>query len=137
MGYPGRHNIYEATIRRMVNQELERQEQEFQQAHAQDTDHQLLGYLSICARNLGHSPWPGEIVGTELICQRFGTWEQALGLAGLPVPEGKPQPAKFPRVVGEIAHQKECYRRKKAQKKALAQERLRQSAQKKRTEDPD
>ena len=42
MGYAGRHNIYEATIRRMVTQSLEAQEQQFRQTHEQDTDAQLL-----------------------------------------------------------------------------------------------
>ena len=33
MAYPGRQNIYEATIRRMVQQALEDQEQEFREQH--------------------------------------------------------------------------------------------------------
>ena len=44
MAYPGRQNIYEATIRRMVQEALEQQEQTFRQQHAQDPDEQLLAY---------------------------------------------------------------------------------------------
>ena len=42
MGYPGRNNIYEAAIKRMVTQALEAQEQDFLVTHAADTDEQLL-----------------------------------------------------------------------------------------------
>ena len=45
MAYPGRQNIYEATIRRMVQEALEQQEQDFRQQHAEDSDEQLLAYL--------------------------------------------------------------------------------------------
>ena len=55
MGYPGGNNIYEATIKRMVTQALEAQEQKFLDAHAADTDEQLLTYLRQCATALGHT----------------------------------------------------------------------------------
>ena len=45
MGYPGRHNIYEATIRRMVLAALEAQELRFRQEHEMDTDEELLDLL--------------------------------------------------------------------------------------------
>ena len=38
MAYPGRHNIYEAAIRRMVQQALEEQERSFREQHQKDTD---------------------------------------------------------------------------------------------------
>ena len=51
MGYPGRQNIYDAIIRRMVQEALELQEQQFRQEHGSDPDEQLLSYLRSCAMN--------------------------------------------------------------------------------------
>ena len=42
MPHPGRNNIYEATIKRMVNEALEAQEQEFACNRGNDSDEQLL-----------------------------------------------------------------------------------------------
>ena len=44
MPYPGRNNIYDATIKRMVNEALDAQEQEFAQNRGGDSDEQLLAY---------------------------------------------------------------------------------------------
>ena len=63
MGYPGRQNIYEAAIRRMVQQAFEEQEEQFREQHKSDTDAQLLQYLRACTLRLHHTPWPGEILG--------------------------------------------------------------------------
>lgn len=132
MGYPGRHNIYEATIRRMVLQALEDQEQKFRQDHEADTNEQLLDYLRACAVCLNHSPWPGEIVGGSMIEERFGTWNRALSLAKLPVPHTSNQQKTFARFQEEVEQQKVVYRQRKAEKKVLAQKRLVQQAVKKK-----
>ena len=87
MAYPGRQNIYEATIRRMVQEALEQQEQTFRQQHAEDSDEQLLAYLQAWAIRKQHTPWPGEIIGGKYIQERFGFWNRVLLLAQLPVPE--------------------------------------------------
>ena len=86
MPYPGRNNIYEATIKRMVNEALDAQEQEFIANRSTDSDEQLLSYLCFCANLLGHTPWPREIIGGSLIEQRFGSWETALANTKLPMP---------------------------------------------------
>ena len=132
MGYPGRQKIYEATIRRMVLQALEEQEQKFRQEHDTDTDEQLLTYLRSCAFRLNHSPWPGEIVGGTVIEERFGSWNRALSLAKLPHPRTANQQKSFIRVQEEVERQKEVYRQRKAEKKVLAQKRLIQQAAKKK-----
>ena len=133
MAYPGRHNIYEAAIRRMVQQALERQEQEFRERHGSDTDAQLLMYLRGCAIRLHHTPWPDEIVGGRMILQRIGSWDRALLLAKLPAPRGPNQPKNFARVQEETERQKEVYRKRKAEKKIAAQQRMaRQGAKKKK-----
>ena len=124
MPHPGRNNIYEATIRRMVNAALEAQEREFAQNRGGDSDAQLLAYLGFCAKALGHSPWPREVVGGSLIEARFGTWEKALIKAGLPRPEQPDKLTAFARYREEVERQKLAYRQKKDEKKQKALQRL-------------
>ena len=132
MAYPGRQNIYEATIRRMVQAALNEQEQRFRQQHESDTDEQLIAYLCSCAAQLQHTPWPGEIVGGDFIKERFGTWHQALTLAKLPTPRTANQSKAFARVQEETERQKRAYRQRKAEKKMrAAQKRAQQAAKKK------
>lgn len=132
MAYPGRQNIYEATIRRMVQEALEQQEADFRQQHAEDSDEQLIAYLRAWAIRKQHTPWPGEIVGGTFIEERFGSWNRVLALARLPVPRTANQSASFARIKEETERQKELYRRKKAEKKRLAQKRLAQQAAKRK-----
>ena len=135
MAYPGRQNIYEATIRRMVQEALEQQEQEFRQRHESDTDEQLLALLRASAIRLHHSPWPDEIVGGLFIQERFGSWNRALALARLPAPKTANQKKSFARIQDEEERQKEVYKQRKAEKKVLAnQRRLQQEAKKKHSE---
>ena len=117
MPYPGRNNIYEATIKRMVNEALEAQEQEFACNRGNDSDEQLLAYLQFCTQLLGHTPWPREIVGGSLIEQRFGTWQIALIKAKLPKPSTPDKTSGFARYQEQTQRQKELYREKKAAKK--------------------
>ena len=104
MPHPGRNNIYEATIKRMVNEALEAQEQEFACNRGNDSDEQLLGYLCFCASLLGHTPWPREIVGGSMIEARFGSWETALANAKLPMPTTLN--LRFPRKHFYISHRR-------------------------------
>ena len=117
MPYPGRNNIYEATIKRMVNEALEAQEQEFAQNRGSDSDEQLLAYLQFYTQLLGHTPWPREIVGGSLIEDRFGTWQTALIKAKLPKPSTPDKTSGFARYQEQTQRQKELYREKKAAKK--------------------
>ena len=133
MGYAGRNNIYEATIKRMVTQALEAQEQDFLNAHAADTDEQLLTYLCRCAASLGHTPWPGEIIGGSFIEQRFGSWKNALLKAKLPHPSTPDHPSTFVRAHEERANQEVIYRKRKAEKKLRAQQRQAQQSKKKQS----
>lgn len=124
MPHPGRNNIYEATIKRMVNEALDAQEQEFFHNRGNDSDEQLLDYLLFCAQLLGHTPWPREIVGGSLIKQRFGSWEMALAKAKLPKPVHPDKLTTFARYAEETERQKVAYREKKVAKKQKAQQRL-------------
>ena len=124
MGYPGRHNIYEATIRRMVTQALEAEELQFRQAHEQTTEEQLLGLFRDWVSVHGYTPWPDELAGGSYLTERFGSWERLVDLAGLNMPTHPNRHQSFARVTEETERQKELYRRKKADKKLLAQKRL-------------
>lgn len=130
MPHPGRNNIYEATIKRMVTQALEAQEQEFASSRGSDSDEQLLAYLCYCASILGHTPWPREIVGGSLIERRFGTWQDALNKAKLPLPSTPDKVTGFARYQEETERQKVLYRQKKAAKKLKAQQRLKAQKEK-------
>ena len=130
MPHPGRNNIYEATIKRMVNQAMEAQEQEFASSRNSDSDEQLLDYLRFCASVLQHTPWPRELVGGSLIEQRFGTWQNALLKAKLPMPNIPDKVTGFARYQEETERQKVLYREKKAAKKQKAQQRLKAQKEK-------
>ena len=132
MPHPGRNNIYEATIRRMVKEALEAQEQEFACNRGNDSDEQLLGYLCFCASLLGHTPWPWEIVGGSMIEARFGSWETALANAKLPLPTTPDKLTGFTRYVEETKRQKLVYREKKDAKKQKAQQRRKAQKEKQR-----
>ena len=133
MPHPGRNNIYEATIKRMVNEALEAQEQEFAQNRGSDSDEQLLAYLQFCTQLLGHTPWPREIVGGSLIEQRFGSWQMAIVKAKLPMPTTPDKLTGFARYQEEEERQKIRYREKKAAKKQKAQQRLKAPKEKQKT----
>ena len=123
MPYPGRNNIYEATIKRMVNEALDAQEQEFAQNRGGGSDEQLLAYLQFCAELLGHTPWSREIIGGRLIENRFGSWEEALVKAKLPKPTTQDKLTGFARYIEETERQKVVYRQQKAAKKQKNQQR--------------
>lgn len=124
MGYAGRHNIYEATIRRMVTQSLEAQEQQFRQSHEQDTDAQLLELIRDWVSDHGYTPWPLEIPGGSYMAERFGSWEALIDQARLKPPAHPNRTQSFQRFREETERQKAIYRRKKAEKKQLSQKRL-------------
>ena len=131
MPYPKRYEIYQAVIRRMVTESLQAQEQQFAQAHENDAEEQLLAYVRECAGKLGHSPWPREIVGGEMILARFGSWELVLQKANLPQPTTTNRISGFARYRREVEQQKLVYRQKKAIKKKKARQRLREQEEKK------
>ena len=125
MPYPGRQNIYESVIRRMVKESMEAQESEFARIRGTDTDEQLLVHLRLRAEQLGHMPWPGEMVGGSLIESRFGTWESALEKAGLHLPVTPNKLTAFGRYQEEVKRQQLIYREKKAAKRQCGSARKR------------
>ena len=117
MPYPGRNNIYNAVIRRRVRAALNEQERIFTEEHRDDSDEMLLQYLRDWAEQLRHTPWPGEITGTNLILKRFGTWEHARKKAGLPEPDTPNRQSGFARYAEEMKRQKKVCREKRQKEK--------------------
>ena len=131
MPTPSRNDIYEAVIRKMVNQALEEQEDAFEQIPRSDPEDALVAYLQHCAEVLGYSPRYKEIVGWRLLEQRFGGWNAALQQAEL-VPAVRCPVTKIPRIIEETEKQKEIYRQRKAEKKLRNRQRLQEQERKKK-----
>lgn len=132
MTYTGRNNIYDAIIKKMVTKALEEQEQEFEEAHKEDSDEQLLEYLKESTKKLHHVPWKREIVGGSYIEKRFGTYKAALRAAELQNPKHPDLIENFPRIQKEIEIQKAAYRKNKAEKKERSAKRIAEQAAKRR-----
>ena len=113
MPYPGRNTIYKATIDRMVKQALEQQEMAFQKEHGEDSTERFIAYVRACAEQLGHTPWPREIVGGQLLLSRFVTWKNLCDKAQMPLPTTSDRVCGFTRYTEEYARQEKLYRAKK------------------------
>lgn len=122
MPRPTRNEIYEAVIRKMVQQVLEEEELQFTRDHAFDTDEQLLEYIREYAKIFHYAPRYKEIIGWKLISERFGSWGAAIEKAGLRLSSSCPV-ERLPRIQEEVRKQKELYRQKKAEKKLLSEQR--------------
>ena len=83
----------EQQIDRRVKAALREKQEEFVQAHREDTDAQLLDYVRGEAERLRYSPNPGDLIGGPYIYQRLGNWDRVIALCGLPKP-GKMPPMK-------------------------------------------
>ena len=120
--------IFEREVQRqlMYHQKTMRQlaldEAEFADLHAADTDEEILAYLLGWAKRLKHSPNLCEVVGGEYIAARFGSWERALEMAGLPKAPDNP-PKRWHRLVylDELKRQRRIgmEERRKAEKKSV------------------
>lgn len=73
-------------------EEVLRLEEQFLQKHSTDSDEQLLVYLRQCAAELGRTPHKKEVIGSELLKERFITWAVALHMAGLELPKDMKPP---------------------------------------------
>ena len=133
MPRPTRNEIYDAVIRKMVQQALEAQEASFAGAHASDSDEQLIQYIKEQTAILGYTPRYKEVIGWQLIEQRFGSWEDALQKADLRICSGCAV-NKLPRIQQEVERQKAIYRQKKSEKKERSAQRLMEQAQKRRAQ---
>ena len=123
MAKPNRNQIYDAVIRRMVGESLSEKEAEFSREHEFDPNEKLLSYLREMAAQLEHTPWPKEIIGWQLITKRFGSWQEAVIQAGLPMMHTPNSPTKFLLYRNEVERQKIIYRNNRAEKKQKAMQR--------------
>lgn len=57
-------------------------------AHQRDTDGQLLEYIRQCAADLGETPRERDVAGGLYIRERFGGWQTAVRMSGLPPRSG-------------------------------------------------
>ena len=129
MPRPTRNEIYDAVIRKMVQQALEAQEQDYSMKHADDSDEQLIQYIKEQSAVLGYTPRYKEIIGWQLIELRFGSWEGALRKADLRICTSC-SVNKLPRIQQEVERQKAIYRQKKAEKKERSTQRRMEQEQK-------
>ena len=124
MAQPDRNKFYDIAIQKLVNNSLAAQEERFEELHCDDDDEMLLSYLKASALQLGHSPWPQEILGGKYLEKRFGNWEAVLTQAQLPMPKTSNRTSLFARVQEETKIQKELYQKKKEEKKARNRQRM-------------
>lgn len=123
---PRRSEIYNSVITRMVREGLDEKEANFRAEHGNDTDEELLDYFRSKTLELGHTPWPKEIVGWQVIEERFGNWQDLPRLAGVPKMRTPNKPTKFQLYLDEIEVQKEKYRQNRIEKKEKSLERQKQ-----------
>ena len=129
MTKPNRNQIYDAVIRRMVSESLMEKEETFSREHEFDPNEKLLSYLRQMAAQLEHTPWPKEIIGWQLITKRFGSWQEAVIQAGLPMMNTPNSPTKFLLYRNEVERQKIIYRNNRAEKKQKAMQRNKEKIQ--------
>lgn len=127
---PKRNQIYDAVIHRMVMEGLAKKEMDFRMEHQEDSDEELLEYLRQKAKELRHTPWPQEIVGWDLITERFAGWPNAVHRANLPVMFTTNNLTKFQLYQDEVEYQKKMYRYLRGQKKAQRVQRMKDRSEK-------
>ena len=74
---------YEREMDRRTIRALREKNEEFRLRHAGSPDSVLLTYVIQRARVLGHAPQPAEVIGSRVMIERFGSWEQVIKAAGL------------------------------------------------------
>ena len=81
-----RGSAFDAILNKRIEEALAEKQRNFPTEHEQDSEESLLQYLRSFSEELGRTPNSNEIIGGAYLCQRFGTWERALDLSGLPPP---------------------------------------------------
>ena len=101
-----------------TNAALKLKNAQFAQEHENDSKFQLLNYVAVCARELGHTPHKDEVIGGPFIAYRFGSWAKVLTEAGL-APCGKtPAPTGRKIYRDELKVQAKLWKQEKADAKA-------------------
>ena len=80
----------ERQVSKRLRARLEQRELDFVQEHREDTDAELLAYVSRRARELKRMPHPLELAGGEYLQKRLGDWQSlATALGYLPASRKK------------------------------------------------
>ena len=107
---------------------LQEQETAFVKAHFHDTERQLLEYVQQCAKELGHTPNAGEIIGGRFIEKRFEKWENVIIASNLPWPRKMPPLAKSMIYKQEFKKQMKLFTQERAASKETSSELQQQRA---------
>ena len=108
----------DAKIAELTKNAIQQKNEAFVQQHRADTNRDLLQYLWRCARALGRSPSDTEVIGADLLTERFGSWERALEMAKLPKRRG-PVPLERSWIYRkEFAYQTEVFQQTREAEKA-------------------
>lgn len=113
-----------------AERELRAREKKFELEHADDTDEELMRYLKEIAAAHEGELFKADIPGSNLIGKRFGSWYQALDLAGLPRPKGKREVIGFTRA--EQNRMIEAGKRRQREMSALDRQRKLEDAEKRK-----
>lgn len=115
-------NWFEQQIAKRTQAALAAQDAVFAEQHAGDSLPELAAYVSRCAGSWNHSPAPCEIEGGSYIARRFGSWEAALGAAGLNTACKTPRNEENRRYQKEKRRQTALHRQERDDKRAAQRE---------------
>ena len=119
---------YHTLMDRRTRQIIQERANAFETENENAPDELLLAAVRRRAQELGYAPFPVEVIGAALICQRFGSWHRALYAAGLPAPRGASRLADSKLYKAEYEHQQKLYRVEKQEKKEIRRQRSRERA---------
>ena len=77
---------YKRLMDRHTREAIRAKNEVFARDNADSPEPQLLEYVRICARELGHTPHRNELVGGDWIAERLGGWQEVCRRAELPQP---------------------------------------------------
>ena len=80
---------YQKEIDRRTLKAIREKNDKFCEDYADATRLELILNVLNRARILGHTPQAAEVIGSELMIKRFGTWENVISAARLPPAQGK------------------------------------------------
>lgn len=115
---------YESEMHARTQTALQRRQEEYEREHRRDDDRELLRLLQEQARAVRGPLFPTEFLGSELYIKRFGSWERALYIAGLPVPYGVKRRRDTRLYREEYARQQKLYRAERDAKRAVRHRKL-------------
>ena len=101
-------------VSRRTMESLMQIQERFAEQHRQDTEAQLVAYVQAFARELGHTPNAGEVIGGPYIAARMGGWDRVVEAAGLT------KPGKMPEMTNRLIYKKEYRRQVKLMKQEKA-----------------